>query len=238
MRIRNSNKIYQITFLTNLFPVNCYLYEESSSLTLIDIGTGHFCKTLLRLSRELNKPITKIVLTHPHQDHVAGLDTIAKELPDVDIYISERDYVLLKGDFNLYSHEEKKKIRGGFIPVETNPNNLVKDGGYIGTLRVISTPGHTPGSISLYDEEAAILIVGDALQVKGGFSVAGDKRLFFPFPALATWSVQKSIQSAKKLYSLDIAVLGTGHGNLLMNPKEKLLKIIQRAENKLKYEKN
>lgn len=238
MRIKNYNNIYQISFLAYVFPINCYIYEETDSLTLIDIGTNFFCRPLLQLSHKLNKPITKIVITHPHMDHVAGLDSIVSALPGVRIYISERDLALLKGDLSIHSYEENDTIKGGFTKLQTLPDQFVKDGDYIGSLKVISTPGHTPGSISLYDEKDAAIIAGDALQVKGGLSVAGDKRILFPFPALATWSLKRAIESAKLIQSLELSLLATGHGDMIKDPKEKLSKAIQRAEARLKNEKS
>jgi len=191
----------------------------------------------MKLSKELNKLITKVVITHPHQDHVAGLDAIVDELGDIDVYISQRDSLLLKGDFSIYDKEENRKIRGGFSKVNTIPNKLVSDGDYIGSLRVISTSGHTPGSISLYNENTGSLFVDDLLQIRGGLAVAGDTRWSFPFPAMATWSIEKSIESTKKIAELKISSLATGHGDVLTSPVNELLKAISKAEKRLENEK-
>lgn len=60
-----------------------------------------------------------------------------------------------------------KKNKRGFKSISTEADYLTEDGDIIGNLTVIATPGHTPGSISLYDANHKILIVGDALQTKG-----------------------------------------------------------------------
>lgn len=234
MRIRNYKNIYQITFLSMLFPINCYLVEEDSNLTLIDIGLKSFCEPVLNLSKKIGKPISNIILTHPHSDHIGGLDKLNEKLPNATVYISKRDSLLMNGDFSLEENEPSSKINGGFIDVNIKADVLLNDGDYIGSLKAISTPGHTPGSMSFYNEELRILITGDAFQVKGGLSVSGDKRLFFPFPALATWSKEIAIESAKKLSKLEINLLATGHGDVIESPKELIINAIKRAEKNLK----
>lgn len=234
MRIKEYNNFYQITFLPHVFPVNCYVYEEKSTLTVIDIGFHYFIKDIMSLSERLKKPVTSLIITHPHKDHIAGLDKFKNTFHKADIYISQRDSLLLKGDYNLFANEEKNKIKGGFVTLKTNPNYLVNDGDFIGSLKIISTPGHTPGSISLYDHTTKVLFVGDLLQMKGGLAVAGDTRWKFPFPALATWSKEKSIESVKKISKLEIEYLATGHGEILHNPINKINLAIKSAENKLK----
>ncbi|MDR0922612.1 MAG: MBL fold metallo-hydrolase [Lactobacillales bacterium] len=230
MRITSHGNIHQITFLPYIFPVNSYIYEEETTLTLIDIGTSSLCKPIVQLSRELKKPVTTILFTHPHSDHIAGLDKIMDSFPDAKVYVSERDAPLLEGDFSLKTTEEQTKIKGGFTEVKTTPDFLMKENDTIGSLTVLAAPGHTPGSLAFYDKKSGILIVGDALQVKGGVAVAGDTRLFFPFPAFATWSKNEAVKSAKKLSNLKIRLLATGHGDMLEDPKELILNAIARAE--------
>lgn len=230
MRIRKYKKIYQITFMRMLFPINCYLIEEDKNLTLIDIGLNLFCNPIINSSKKIGKPITNIILTHPHSDHIGGLDKLKERLPDALVSISKRDSLLMNGDFSLKENETYSKINGGFISVETKPNILLNEGDYISSLRAISSPGHTPGSMSFYHDELKILIAGDAFQVKGGLSVAGDKRLLFPFPALATWDKKTAIESAKKLNQLEINLLATGHADMIEYPKTSIENVIRRAE--------
>lgn len=104
---------------------------------------------------------------------------------------------------------------------------LIKDGDQIGSLISISLPGHTPGSFGFLDKRDNSLITGDAFHTRGGFAISGQFRTFFPFPALATWNKEKAIESAKKVLSLNISLLATGHGDLLENAQpsiESLLK--------------
>jgi glyoxylase-like metal-dependent hydrolase (beta-lactamase superfamily II) len=113
VRIRQHGFIYQLTFLPSLFPVNCYLVEEEKELTLIDAALPYSHKKILQTAKKIGKPITRIVLTHAHEDHVGALDYLKKALPKAEVMISKRDAKILKGDRTLESSEPQTPIRGG-----------------------------------------------------------------------------------------------------------------------------
>jgi glyoxylase-like metal-dependent hydrolase (beta-lactamase superfamily II) len=72
-------------------------------------ATRKYCKQL----KKIGKPITRIVLTHAHEDHVGALDYLKKALPKAEVMISKRDAKILKGDRTLESSEPQTPIRGG-----------------------------------------------------------------------------------------------------------------------------
>ena len=125
---------------------------------------------------------TDIFLTHLHSDHIGLAQVIAK--PGSRIYISSIDKeLMLKFRTPAYRREvDNRFLRFGFTEEElkenreTNPAMVYlpeKAGYYTGLeddavldlgnrkLRCIMTPGHTPGHMCLYDEEAKILFSGD-----------------------------------------------------------------------------
>jgi glyoxylase-like metal-dependent hydrolase (beta-lactamase superfamily II) len=234
MKISRSETIYQMTFLTNFFPVNCYLVEEEDTLTLIDAALPFSAKGILEAAKKIGKPITRIVLTHAHDDHVGALDRLKAALPQADVLISARDARLMEGDRSLDEGEAYTPIKGG-VPksLKTRANILLQDGDRIGSLLSIATPGHTPGSFSFLDTRNHALIAGDAFQTRGGMAVAGQVQPLFPFPAFGTWSKEISVKSAIKIRDYSPAVLAVGHGKMLFDPQLQIELAIQRAENKL-----
>lgn len=227
--------LYQVTFMPNFFPVNCYLVEEGEELTLIDAALPNSAKGILDVVQRIGKPVTKIILTHAHEDHVGALDSIKERYPDVPVYISQRDDRLMNGDRSLDSHEDQTPIKGG-VPknLKTRAAVLLKDGDQVGSLRAIESPGHTPGSMSFFDNRTQSLIVGDAFQTRGGIAVAGDLKLWFPFPALGTWSKKTALESAKKLAGTGPKLLAAGHGEMLENPVQLMEEAVFRLEKKLR----
>ena len=234
MKITKSGTVFQLTFMPRIFPVNCYLVEEKNELTLIDAALPYSGRSIINAAKMIGKPITKIVITHAHDDHVGALDALKGALPDVPVSISSRDALLFAGDVSLMENEANSPIRGG-VPkrIKTRPDSFLQDGERIGSLEVIASPGHTPGSISLLDMRNRTLIAGDAFQTRGGTAVAGIIRPTFPFPAFGTWDKPTALGSAKKLMSLNPSLLAVGHGKMIEQPKSLINKAIIEAERKL-----
>ncbi|MCD4740165.1 MBL fold metallo-hydrolase [archaeon] len=184
--IEITNKIY--AFPGRKFDCYSYLILEEIPF-LVDPGTGMFFSELANeLSRAGHPPhkIGAVVNTHCHYDH-AGADhffqcpVYAKE-PDLTAICHGNEYTLAE-HFNA----EFKPVKAEPIPEE-----------FYGR-KVIATPGHTQGSISLYKNK--VLVSGDTLFPEG----VGRTDL----PGGNEQALQ---QSLKLLKSLDFNVLLSGHG--------------------------
>ncbi|WP_234117336.1 MBL fold metallo-hydrolase [Clostridium hydrogenum] len=234
MKVVHKKTIYQLAFLPRLFPVNCYIIEEKDSLTLIDSALPYSSKGILSMSKKIGKPITRILLTHIHEDHIGALDDLKEELKDVTVYASRRDSRLMSGDCTLDEDEPNTPIRGG-VPkkLKTRADILLEDGDRIGSLLAVSTPGHTPGSMSYFDTRSKVLIVGDAFQTRGGIAVGGQVRPLFPFPAMATWNKELAINSAIRMNQYQPSLLATGHGKMIEQPERAIGYAISVAEKNL-----
>lgn len=234
MRIIREQSVYQLTFLPRFFPVNCYLVEEDDGLTLIDAALPYSWKGILQAADKIGKPITRIVLTHAHDDHVGALDALKQTLPDVSVHISRRDSRLMAGDITLDPSEPDTPIRGG-VPkkLTTRADVLLEEGDRIGSLLAVAAPGHTPGSYAFLDTRNNALIAGDAFQTRGGIAVSGQLRPWFPFPAMATWNKQAALESARKLRDFRPSLLAVGHGEMLNQPAAAIEHAIAQAERNL-----
>ncbi|OKP89148.1 hypothetical protein A3842_04820 [Paenibacillus sp. P3E] len=231
MRLTQEGHLLQLTWMPRFFPVNCYLIEEEDGLTLIDAAMPFSVQGIMDTATKLNKPVNRIILTHAHGDHVGALDELKKRLPAALVYISERDSALLRGDRSLRADELQTPIKGS-VPakITTVPDILLREGDAIGSLTAISTPGHTPGSMSYLDQRTGALVVGDAFQTFRRTAVSGTVVPLFPFPAMATWNKAKALESAMKLLRLSPKLLAVGHGNLLKAPIEQMKFAIKQAE--------
>ncbi|WP_040948307.1 MBL fold metallo-hydrolase [Gorillibacterium massiliense] len=231
MQVSRYANVHQLSFMPRMFPVNCYLVEEEDGLTLIDAALPYSMKGILLAAKRIGKPIVRIVLTHAHSDHIGALDGIKEALPDAPVYISARDSRLLAGDRSLDPDEPATPIRGG-VPekVKTRADVLLYDGDLIGSLRAVSTSGHTPGSMAFLDTRSGALIVGDAFQLRGGIAVSGQMRPLFPFPALATWNKEVALASAVQLLQLEPKLLAVGHGKMLHHPLQAMSRAVEQAK--------
>ncbi len=146
-----------------LLSVNCSILvdEEGGNALIVDPGAD-----LEKILRELQpfKPCG-IIATHGHIDHIGQVRAL-KELFDIPFYVHSKDKFLLNN--TLWPGFERQI--GASLPCP-EPDMELKDGMEIvlgeERLRVIHTPGHTPGSCCLYWEKGKVLIAGDLL-FKGG----------------------------------------------------------------------
>ena len=139
--------------------------------------------------------IKKIILTHCHYDHIAYVKEIA-HMCKAEVYIHELDATGLVDDFRSLSMNFASHSPG------TLPDHTVKDGDRIDDLVVIHTPGHTPGSICLFNETTGDLISGDTVFTDGCFGR-------FDFPGGDRDALARSIDA---LCTLEINGLYPGHG--------------------------
>lgn len=189
-------------FLGFGFESNVYLVI-SDKKALIDCGTGFYNDELLkRLRKEVDK-IDYIILTHEHFDHCGGAKEI-KEKMHAKLCMHENGAeVLEKGlswsaaFFNTIQPKTKVDIK-------------LKEGDEIDLgnikLKVIYTPGHSKGSMCLYERNSKSLFSGDTIFAHGDVG----RTDFYG------GNLNELIASIKKLKKYDIQNLYPGHGDYVL----------------------
>ena len=220
--------------------MNCYLVLESDGITLIDTAMGA-ARIIIEAARHFGKPIRRILLTHSHLDHVGSLDALRSRLPAVQVVAGTREAQLwaeaARGvkprNMSLIQGEPQAPVKGSFKRLRTPPDMLVAENDVIGSLRVISTPGHTPGHLAFLDERDATLYAGDSLTTFQELRLPFDPCWYFPFTHTGTWHDETALSSARKLLSFQLKRVLSGHGPQVHEPSAGLRRAIDRAQNKL-----
>ena len=179
---------------------NVYLVTGDRNV-LVDTGLARDPSRLIsRIRSALNgSDLDMLVLTHCHADHVGGLDAVAREF-GCKAYAHPEDAARLREGDSEYILDRMFGFRLGKCDVGDLPDGHVIDTGDH-RLRVVHTPGHTRGSICLYDEATCALISGDTL-FAGGVGRTD-------FPGGSRSDMERSLNSLRRF---DIKGLYPGHG--------------------------
>ncbi len=138
---------------------NCYLCANTETKECFIVDPGDNARLInLRIHENNYKPVA-ILLTHGHWDHIGAAKEIKNEYDIPIVASAAEEKVLTDPRVNLSS------MFGGAAIVKAN--RFVNDGDeieYAGLkIKVISTPGHTCGSVCFYIEENGVLFSGDTL---------------------------------------------------------------------------
>ncbi len=224
-------------YITKIIPIdtkgsNTYLLKGTAGFILADAGMkGSVSRLKAVLEKENISPedINLIIVTHSHYDHVQGLSEI-RELTKAPVLVHVEELKTGNRDKADYKNKSTLPYRmivglmGGATP-EGKSNFIINPeikmegdefdlGQYGVAAKIMHTPGHSPGSISIVTEDRQC-IVGDTL-----FNI-------FPgslYPIIVTDREQLA-DSYRKLKNEDCDVFYPGHGKPIMNElfKKKIL---------------
>ncbi|KQL43483.1 hydrolase [Brevibacillus choshinensis] len=192
------------------------LLIDQEMAVLIDTGfPGQFgeLQTAIEQAGISFNQLKAVILTHQDLDHIGNLPEIwQKTGGSISVYAHEQDRPYIQGELPL--------IKDGHLdnPPKGKVTDLLVDGQelpFCGGIRVIHTPGHTEGHISLYLRESKTLIAGDSM-----YSVDG-KLMGVHGPT--TLDLKSAQLSLKKYAEFDITSVICYHGGVsTQNIKQQL----------------
>jgi len=144
------------TFILGPLSTNCYLIFNSKQAIVIDPGSEP--ETILNFLNKHNLKVEAILNTHLHFDHIQGNADLHAQTK-APILASPKDKYLLQTELGLggfMDFAETKPFE--FQPLEPGKTNFLDT-----ECEVLSTPGHSPGSLSFYFPELQAVFVGDVI---------------------------------------------------------------------------
>jgi glyoxylase-like metal-dependent hydrolase (beta-lactamase superfamily II) len=157
-----ANELMVRGIVVGVFQENCWVVGNRRTGEAICIDPGDQPEEILALARDLGVTIKLIANSHAHIDHVLGVHGIHNATGS-KFLLHHQDLDLLRDGFKM------SMARFGLDPTQAppDPDQFVEDADVVEVegvrLKAITTPGHTPGSVSYYCEEGGMLFSGDTL---------------------------------------------------------------------------
>lgn len=211
--------------------INSYaLSNTDGSVTLVDCGLAKAPPRIVAGLAAIGRApsdVTRIVLTHLHSDHAGGAAELVRTTgATVSVHgddatyartgtLPPRDRRFLTA--RLFDRMPAEKISPFEVTQELTDGDVLDAGG---GLRVVHTPGHSPGHVSLLHEPSRVLITGDAI-----FNVLGVR---FGPKAFCT-DFRMTQRTAHVLGELDYDVAAFTHGpQITERPRERIRRFLSR----------
>jgi glyoxylase-like metal-dependent hydrolase (beta-lactamase superfamily II) len=187
------------------YEVRCFVITGADGVVLVDAGPPGSSRAIGEALGRVGATwtdVTDIVLTHNHFDHVGGLQESAELASGARVWAGALDApeVPMIG---------QRAVR-----------SLV-EGDRVGDLLVLATPGHTPGHLSLLDEGASILLIGDLVGSVDGLLSFG--------PAAFTADADLSARSLRRMAGLQTDRILFSHGGEVSEPATAIRELLDRS---------
>ncbi len=188
----------------NPYENNCNTYVIKGEKTiLIDPGHSRHVERLFHQMEEDGidpKKVDVVIITHSHPDHFEGLEAFLDKPVKIAMNREEERYLLESGKLLFeMMRQPLPKFRIDFYLKEGELHLGEK------TFHIYQTPGHSPGSLSIYWPERKVLFTGDLI-FYGGIGrtdfLEGNSKLL--------------MESIERLADLDTEILLPGHGDIVM----------------------
>ncbi len=227
-----------VFLIEGLRGANVYLLVSGERLALVDSGMAADAEPIAaQLQEDGYAPpeLDSILLTHAHGDHIGGTAALAR-LSGAHVVAHRDEVPYIEGTKPLPADSLVPRVlnwlsdRIMFRGPSCEVNRVVEGGDVIDVLggtRVIHTPGHTPGSISLYQPDRRILFCGDALF--NANPVSGRPGLRLPI-RLFTADNAEARDSVGKLSDLAVEVLCCGHGEPIVEGAQERMRTLLEGE--------
>jgi glyoxylase-like metal-dependent hydrolase (beta-lactamase superfamily II) len=211
--------------------INTYAFVDDEGVTLIDCGIAkappRIIAGLADIGRSPND-VTRIVLTHVHPDHAGGAAEMKRRTgAPVLAHSADREFAEAgrppASDAGRLSGRIFRRLNRNTRFEAVEVATPLADGDLFdiaGGLRVLHTPGHSPGHVSLLHEPTGVLITGDAI-----FNVLGLRRS----PAVLCSDVRMTERTAHVLGEVDYQIAAFTHGpEIRQQARERVRRLLTR----------
>ena len=235
--------------------INCFLYDNGSTLTLIDGGVHtsqfiDFFNESLKHYQLSIEDIHQIFLTHHHDDHIGVVNTVLSK-KQIPIFAHQKaiprlrfDEVYLKNKIDFFKKlyeeygclhlSEKRFERMNQTLLNRNELKIkgdmypLQEGDQIEDCKIIEVPGHSPDSVIFYDESEGLQFLGDLVLE----NISTNALIDFDDNLQLLPTVSQYEASLRKSLSLHTNWVFAGHENVFQHHEQEIEKKLERIKKK------
>ena len=212
-----------VHLIEGLSRAQVYVLDRADQWTMIDSGVAGDAEQIMAQLDNAGYDLANlqaIVLTHAHSDHTGTVAKLCRR-SGAPVLAHQAEVPYIEQTQSLAYPSRLRRMLGWlFERISPTPpcqvGTPLQDGATVdalGGLQVIHVPGHTPGSIALYQAERRILFCGDAILHHG--SSSGQGRIGLS-PRIFSVDPEQAEASARKLAALPAEVACFGHGEPIL----------------------
>jgi glyoxylase-like metal-dependent hydrolase (beta-lactamase superfamily II) len=228
---RIATGVYRVDAIRIPNAINVLLLENDDGWTLVDTGAESEAGRIRDAITALGsgpEDLKRIFLTHNHGDHIGGLEGLTEWAPHVELGATEYEAFVISGRLPPAPPRNPifRRMAAGMEDIPKFPvGRILREGDVVSGFRIVSTPGHSLGHVSLLRDADGLLFTADA---------------FGCFPRKIRVGVSKGLcadppmakRSAQKLLGERFATVTMAHGPVLRSDARARL---QRAVDRCRY---
>ena len=220
--------VYRVDAIRLPSAINVLLLEDDDGWTLVDTGNPNSVGRIKEAIATLGsgpEDLKRIFLTHHHPDHVGGVPGLIGWAPQAELSAPEYEAEVISG-----RRARDEPASAFFRPIANRQKaptapvaKVLREGDLVSGFRIISTPGHSLGHVSLLRDADGLLFTADAFGCLPRKIRVGIRKVLCADPALAR-------RSAGRLLGENFSTVVFAHGKTLRErAKERLREVVARC---------
>jgi glyoxylase-like metal-dependent hydrolase (beta-lactamase superfamily II) len=220
--------VYRVDAVRFSNMISVLLLDNDDGWTLVDTGLASSVRRIQDAIAALGsgpEDLKRIFLTHQHNDHTGGLPGLLEWAPRAEVGAPPHEAEVISGRRRL-DPQSNPVLRFLARNAELPPvpvTKVLREGDLVSGFRVIATPGHTPGHVSLLRDGDGLLFTADAFGCLPRRIRVGVRKAVCVDP-------REAERSAEKLLAEEFGTVIFAHGPVLRTgAKETLREVVARS---------